>query len=329
MRILFVSGLDEQAASHRFRVLRLVPALRELGIEVELLRFPRPRAALGLLLHACRGGGEAPLVVFQKTLHRGLARLARTLGARVLLDLDDGGDQRIDGSPVPDAERARLADFVQRMDATVVSVPALEAWVADWSARTFVIPTCLDVDAYADLPPPRAGAGCTIGWVGGPMARVVLPPLAEPLAAVCAGGRAELLAVGAHDPELPASVPGRFEPWRLALEPEVFGRIDVGIMPLPHNQRAEMKAGFKLLQYMAAGRPVVATPIGVNRDIVRPGENGFLADAPGEWRVALERLVADPELCRRLGRNGRALVRARYGVDRAASAWRDVAAALA
>ena len=79
-------------------------------------------------------------------------------------------------------------------------------------------------------------------------------------------------------------------------------------MPLPDTEYARAKAGFKLLQYMAAGVPVVASPVGINRDLVERSGAGFLADGPDEWEEALRTLLADPDLRERLGTSGRAFV---------------------
>ena len=89
-------------------------------------------------------------------------------------------------------------------------------------------------------------------------------------------------------------------------------RFDVGIMPLPAEPWARGKCGFKLIQYMACGLPVVASPVGVNAEIVEPGVNGLLASTIAEWVQALEALRADVELRQRLGQAGRKRVEERY-----------------
>lgn len=104
----------------------------------------------------------------------------------------------------------------------------------------------------------------------------------------------------------------------------MFSQFDIGIMPLPNNERAHMKAGFKLLQYMAAGLPVVASPFGINRNIIRHGWNGFLANTLDEWISCLEQLACDPELRFRMGQNGQKFVKENYRSEIAVSLWRSV-----
>ena len=83
-------------------------------------------------------------------------------------------------------------------------------------------------------------------------------------------------------------------------------------MPLRHDEWSEGKCAYKLIQYMASGLPVVASPVGMNQVVVRDGVNGFLADTPEQWRAALLTLRADPALRRRMGAAGRALVEAEF-----------------
>jgi glycosyltransferase involved in cell wall biosynthesis len=73
--------------------------------------------------------------------------------------------------------------------------------------------------------------------------------------------------------------------------------------------------GYKLIQYMACGKPVIASPVGVNRDIVQHGVNGFLAETESEWLNATRRLVDDPGLRARMGREGRRIVEVGYSLQ--------------
>lgn len=90
--------------------------------------------------------------------------------------------------------------------------------------------------------------------------------------------------------------------------------MDVGIMPLPDDIWAKGKCGYKLIQYMACALPVVASPVGVNCEIIAPGVNGFLAASDGEWRDALVRLIDDPETRRTFGAAGRGHIEELYSL---------------
>ena len=103
-------------------------------------------------------------------------------------------------------------------------------------------------------------------------------------------------------------------PCSLQTEAAELARCDVGIMPLPDAPWERGKCGYKLIQYMASGLPVVASPIGANREIVIPGETGFLAAGSEEWAEGLSRLFDDPGLRARMGAAGRAGAERLYSV---------------
>src|SRR5207253_3934259 len=96
--------------------------------------------------------------------------------------------------------------------------------------------------------------------------------------------------------------------WSQAGETAALADADIGISWVPDDLWSRGKCGLKVLQYMAAGLPVVANPVGVQAELVRHGENGFLARTPDEWAEAVGRLAHDPELRRRMGQAGRRLV---------------------
>ncbi len=104
---------------------------------------------------------------------------------------------------------------------------------------------------------------------------------------------------------------------------------DVGIMPLPDDIYTRGKCGLKALQFMATGRPVVISPVGMNTTLVQHGENGLLASTEDEWIGALERLRDDPELRRTLGRRGRATIEAGYSAEVGARLFAQAARSVA
>jgi glycosyltransferase involved in cell wall biosynthesis len=110
----------------------------------------------------------------------------------------------------------------------------------------------------------------------------------------------------------PADLPAEVRPWAEADEVRDIGEFDVGIMPLPDAPWERGKCGYKLIQYMACAKPVVASPVGVNHQLVASGVNGYLATTAGEWQQALAHLRADRALGQRLGEAGRAQIVDRY-----------------
>jgi glycosyltransferase involved in cell wall biosynthesis len=97
-------------------------------------------------------------------------------------------------------------------------------------------------------------------------------------------------------------------------EVSLINRMDIGIMPLRDGPWERGKCGYKIIQYMACGLPVVASAVGTNSDIVRHGENGFLADDTSTWEAHLGQLITDWSLRSRMGQTGRSHVENEYSL---------------
>lgn len=116
-------------------------------------------------------------------------------------------------------------------------------------------------------------------------------------------------------------LPFEHVPWTAAGEADAIAGADVGISLLPDDDWSRGKCGLKVLQYLAAGLPVVGNPVGVTAELIRGA--GLLATTPDEWVAAIERLH-DPALRQSLGAAGRARVQAQYDIATGAAAWRQL-----
>jgi glycosyltransferase involved in cell wall biosynthesis len=117
------------------------------------------------------------------------------------------------------------------------------------------------------------------------------------------------------------NLPVRFVPWSREAEVSVLPECDIGIAWVPDDAWSRGKCGLKVLQYQAAGLPVIANRVGVQVDMVRDGETGYQADTPAEWCEAVARLATDPPLRQQLGQQGRREVEANYSVTHGAWLW--------
>jgi glycosyltransferase involved in cell wall biosynthesis len=127
----------------------------------------------------------------------------------------------------------------------------------------------------------------------------------------------ELVVITNTRPQLPVSeLRWTFFPWRREEEPLMEAKFDIGIMPLVDNEFQKGKCGLKLLQYMAAGLPTAASPVGVNKEIVRQGTTGFLVRTESEWQQALEALIGDATLRSAMGQAGRKVCEHEYSIHR-------------
>jgi glycosyltransferase involved in cell wall biosynthesis len=123
-----------------------------------------------------------------------------------------------------------------------------------------------------------------------------------------------IIAIGPK-PEQLQHFPIEVRPWAENTEVAEIQQFDIGIMPLADTVWERGKCGYKLIQYMACGKPVVASPVGVNKLIVRHGMNGFLARTDSEWFDALDALCQDAALRKRMGNNGRKVMEQNYSLQ--------------
>ncbi|MBX7144870.1 MAG: glycosyltransferase family 4 protein [Oligoflexia bacterium] len=162
----------------------------------------------------------------------------------------------------------------------------------------------------------------TIGWTGLSSNLRELSAIAGVLARLKARYGIRVLLISNAAPLEPELQGFELVRWSQRHELEQLGQIDIGIMPLADTVWSRGKCGFKLIQYMALGLPVVASPVGVNTEIVQDGKNGFLASTPEQWEVALERLIQSPQLRQELGTAGRARIVEHYSVSSVYPTWR-------
>lgn len=180
-----------------------------------------------------------------------------------------------------------------------------------------ILPTVVDAVRYQPQYNSQPGV-VTIGWIGSPSTQRYLSIALDAMCKLCEMGKPiRLVVVGGNLPGQ-ASLPVENIPWSEAGEVGMIQSFDLGIMPLPDSPWERGKCGYKLIQYMACGKPVVASPVGVNQKIVEHGINGFLAGNEEEWINYLLRLIEDPLLRIEMGRKGRAKVEVEFSVELAA-----------
>ncbi len=178
-----------------------------------------------------------------------------------------------------------------------------------------IIPTVIDLNRYP-VTPKIESASLTIGWIGSPTTYTFFKSVASILIDLQKRFPVQVTVVGVPDPGPEGKLPFRYYPWSEETEVGLLKSFDVGIMPLPDTPWTRGKCGYKLIQYMACGIPVVASKVGANIDIVVPGKNGFLVSTPEEWTNAVERLILDRKLLETMGKNGRHQAENYYNIDK-------------
>jgi glycosyltransferase involved in cell wall biosynthesis len=353
LRVLaLVPRLPDVTPSQRFRIEQWIPHLdREHGIDVTLSPFESAELS-ELLARPGRRARKAVLMV--RDLLLGWARrrhvrvhdavfisreaamigppwieryVARS-GVPLIYDFDDSiwlrhGDEATAFSlllRVP----GKVAEICSLASAVTVGNEYLAQYARQFSSQVRLVPTSIDLDRYPAMPRRRPDGQFRVVWTG---SRSTLPYLASirpALEALGARMPTTLRVICNRPPSPIANVTMEYVPWTPAGEVEALRESDVGIMPLPDTPTARGKCALKALQYMAVGRPAVISPVGVNTQLVRHGENGLHAKTIEDWVEQLERLAGDAELRVRLAAAGRRTLERGYTAAQAAAAMADV-----
>jgi glycosyltransferase involved in cell wall biosynthesis len=232
------------------------------------------------------------------------------LGHRVpyVVDYDDATFHNYDRHPNPLVRRlfGRKIDRIMSHAAWVVAGNEYLAERARCAGarRVTVLPTVIDLDRYPNPTSVRPPRPFTIGWMGSPSTRRYLEAIRPALARMSSLHAAKVVLIGSGAVRW-EDVDVEVRPWSETSEVADLRSCDVGIMPLDDTPWERGKCGYKLIQYMACGLPVVASPVGANCSIVRDGETGYLADTPEAWYRALDRLGMDSLLRQQMGAAGR------------------------
>jgi glycosyltransferase involved in cell wall biosynthesis len=340
LRVLLLARYGLMGASSRVRHYSYLDDLTARGIVVEtdhlidddsLQRFYAGRSRrwdrIGLAyvrrILRLRNLNRYDLVWIEKEALPGLPwALERWFYGRVptLVDLDDLWIARFAHAP-GSREAIKFGNLLRAADGvTTANVHLAEAIASFCGRRSQVLENAINVDGYrqaASRAVLTADRLPRIGWLGTPVtANAYLPAVAPVLNRLTAEGCAvtRLIGAGTAVPELVAE---RI-PWTLDGEQDAAASLDIGIMPLSQTAFDASKSGWKLVQCMAAGRPVVATRIGFNADLIEDGVTGFLVDHLTDFEQRLRLLIADPLLRAAMGRAAQAAIARRF--DRAPSA---------
>jgi glycosyltransferase involved in cell wall biosynthesis len=186
-------------------------------------------------------------------------------------------------------------------------------------SKVHLIPTCIDLSRYNLAR--HDGLRVKLAWIGSSSTLRGLEkirPLLEDLGKSLP--QLELKVICDRSLTL-QHLPVVFRRWNEATETAELADADIGMSWLPDDAWSEGKCGLKVLQYMAAGLPVVANSVGMHRKLVADGVSGFLVDTPAQWQKAIRVLAHEPDLRRRMGLAGRTIVETKYQIRHGSAAW--------
>src|SRR5215831_17299164 len=216
-------------------------------------------------------------------------------GKPVVFDFDDAIFHQYDQHPNPLVRRflgRKLEPLLRGAALAVCGNAYLESYAARFCSRAEVVPTVVDTSLYIPSARKEEARPITLGWIGSPSTWRFVKPIVPLLQSLAKEMGLIIRLVGAR-PQHGFASHFEFLDWSEATEIEMIQTMDIGIMPLPDEPWARGKCGYKLVQYMACGLPVIASPVGVNSTIIDHGVNGLLARSERDWVAAIRRLAFD------------------------------------
>lgn len=337
MKILYFTKYSRKGASSRVRSFQYFPFLQREGIEVTVSplfddeylvdlysnKVSKWNVAKGYLrrLYKLLSVKQYNKIFIEYELFPYLPVwgefLLKLLGVKYIVDYDDAIFHNYDLSTnkIIRSLLGKKIDKVMRYSSTVI---AGNNYLADrakkaGAKRIEIIPTVIDIDRYG-IKKGNNSDRIIIGWIGSPFTLKYIKSISTVLQFLVEKYKVEICIVGAKaDIEVNKNI--HYINWEEDTEVASISNFDIGIMPLVDSPWEQGKCSYKLIQYMACGVPVVASQIGMNKEVVTEGENGFLVNTKDEWLKALELYIQSPEMRLSHGLEGREKVKEKYCVQ--------------
>lgn len=325
-------GKNDPSAIYRFR--SIITALENQGINLQeicpyISRYPsnssiaRPfwlaAALLERLIYIYKTAGY-DAIILQRELISTLPTIEKLLPGNKILDVDDAIYLNRRGWAAKNAAQASIG--------VVCGNQVLAEKFLQWNKNIEIIPTGVDIEQMKILPDRlNSNERRIIGWIGTPSNIAYLDKIAASLLKVLNENKKIELHIVTSDKEaIPALLKShaKFIKWYPGIEFKELPTWSVGIMPLADNEWTKGKCSFKLLQYLSAGIPAVASDVGMNVDVMTRGAAGYLVKNNNEWTDALLSILTDEKSNFTMGLEARKIAEENYSLAVIAYKWREV-----
>ena len=311
MKVLFLIQGFSVAAS-RYRVLQYIPYLESKGVEAEVRLYPRTLKENFRFFNQL---SKYDIVFLQrKRFSQPRLALLRRKAKNIIYDFDDSVMYRNSKAkdPLSSTRRRRFAQMVKNSDFVIAGNEFLKSQVLPLNKNVEVIPSAIQQERYHLKTYPVKQERVTLCWIGDHGSIHYLEkmkPIFERIGERYPHAELKIVCDTFFDCDRMKIVKKNWKPEEEVADLQGF---DIGLMPLVDDPWSWGKCGLKIIQYQGVGVPVVCTPVGINKDLVEDGANGFWAMTPEEWEKKLSILIEDPGLRERMGREGRKRVLTHY-----------------
>jgi glycosyltransferase involved in cell wall biosynthesis len=311
MKVLFLIQGFSVAAS-RYRVLQYIPYLESKGVEATVSLYPRN------LKENIQFFDTLPqydiLFLQRKRFNQPRLGLVRRRARRIVYDFDDAVMYRNSKAkdPLSSTRKRRFVQMIKNSDFVIAGNEFLKREVLPMTTYVEVIPSAIDEERYHLKTYPVQQERVTLGWIGDHGSIHYLEkmrPIFERIGEKYPQVELKIVCDIFFDCERIKVVKKN---WSSGDEVADLQGFDIGLMPLMDDPWSWGKCGLKIIQYQGVGVPVVCTPVGVNKDLVEDGANGFYAMTPAEWEEKLSFLIENPQRREQMGREGRKRVLEKY-----------------
>ncbi len=311
MKVLFLIQGFSVAAS-RYRVLQYIPYLKSKGMETTVSLYPR---TLKENFQFFNNLPQYDIVFLQrKRFNQPRLGILRKRAKRIIYDFDDSVMYRNSKAKDPNSptRRRHFVQMIKNSDFIIAGNEFLKKEVLPLNPNVEVIPTPIDQGRYHLKAYPVQQERVTLGWIGDHGSIHYLEkmrPIFEKIGEKYPHVELKIVCDTFFDCDRMKVIKKH---WSSEEEVTDLQGFDIGLMPLVDDPWSWGKCGLKIIQYQGVGVPVLCTPVGVNRDLVEDGVNGFYATTPGEWEEKLSILIENAQLREQMGREGRKRVLENY-----------------
>jgi glycosyltransferase involved in cell wall biosynthesis len=256
------------------------------------------------------------IFVHRQTLPGGslvIEKILKKMGKKIIYDFDDAifipSDSKNGWNTIK--EHIKIADLI------IVGNSYLADYAKKYNKNVYIVPSVIDIKKYKIKNDYSIKSNLKIGWIGSPSTAKFIENIRGVLYKLSKEIKFELILIGGKI-ELDG-INTKYIEWSEENEVSELPGFDIGISPLPDNEWTRGKCGVKLLQYMTVGLPTVSSPVGVHKDIIQNGVNGFLAHDNNEWYEIIKKLINDQDLRERIGKQARNTIENKYNLEKASN----------
>lgn len=328
MKKIVVVTKGKAAPSFRYRLAPLISALERKGHECHIETFDSTTYFWRIWKHRDLYKNASCVILHKLLLPKIETLLVCHLNKSVILDIDDAiylkepkwvGHIR----PISRTRESKFQYLVSKCQLIVTGNQELEKKVKSFTDKTKILPTGIDTNKHLKATNENAHT-CNIVWIGLPSNLRYLETLHSTFTTLSKKHPHFVLRIICSQfPDWQDVKLEKIE-WSTEIEKQTLIDSDIGIMPLDNSEYSKGKCAFKLLQYMSARLPCVASPVGANREIVKNGVNGYLASTEEEWLEKLSALIENPALRKEMGEEGEKISLDQYNQSNIANKYAEL-----